>query len=379
MGKYRVVIDARMYGLEHAGIGRYVMNLLRNFQFSNSNFQFILLVKRERLEKIKNELGPNFEYFPVRSRHYSLAEQVELPLVLKKINPDLVHFPHFNIPVLWPKKFVVTIHDLIKHYFRGKETTTKASWCYWPKYWSYRLLVNLALKRATVIFTPSHYWRKKLITDFGVNEEKIIVTYEAVDPLFLNLAKNQLPETREKFHLRGPFLIYTGSVYPHKNITRLLLALKMVPKVKLVIACSRSVFTERLGKLVDHLGLGPRVIFLGFIQDQDLVGLYQQTIALVQPSLMEGFGLTGLEAMAVGCPVLAARASCLPEIYASAALYFDPLNPNDLAEKIRMVLADQRLRKNLINQGRLQVKKYSWQKTAQETLAGYLTALKSFW
>ncbi len=376
MRVYRVVIDARMYGLEHAGIGRYVMNLLREIKKQKPKTKIILLVKKEKLEGVKSELGADFEYWPVKSRHYSLAEQLEIPWVLRKIKPDLVHFPHFNIALFWSGDLVVTIHDLIKHYFRGRETTTHSPWLYWPKYWSYRFLVGLALRRSRLIFTPSRYWRKKLISDFGLDPDKVIVTYEAVDPEFFRLIQQQSSVNLIPTVPQEPFLIYTGSVYPHKNIERLLLALKKIPQLKLAVACSRSVFLDRVTHLVARLGLGSRVVFLGFVADQKLVALYRRALALVQPSLMEGFGLTGLEAMAVGCPVLAARASCLPEIYGPAALYFNPLDPEDIAKKIKRILTDEQLRKKLIKLGGVQVKKYSWHKTAQKTLIGYQKALR---
>ncbi len=168
--------------------------------------------------------------------------------------------------------------------------------------------------------------------------------------------------------MKKPFVVYTGNLYPHKNVPILIEAVEKL-KLNLAIVCARDVFANRLPK-------SKYVHFLGKLTDQELVGLYKQATAFVFPSLIEGFGLTGLEAMAAGLPVIAARASCLPEIYADAALYFDPSNSADLAQKIKAVVNDKELRQNLITKGKQQVSKYSWAKMANETWQIYLDALR---
>ncbi len=370
----RIVFDARMYGLEHAGIGRYISSLVKNFQFANSNFEIFLLVNNRKLEKVKEELDNKFEYVPVRARHYSLFEQIEIPLVLRKLNPDLVHFPHFNGPIFWRKKFVVTIHDLIKHYFTGGETTTRAKWIYWLKHLAYKLQVKHALNNSALIFVPSQFWRNKLHIDFGTPKDKIIVTPEATE----KRKKLKLDKSiKIKYKLKKPYLIYTGSLYPHKNINILLKALKSLPNFQLGIACSRNIFTERVKDKVNQLNVNKQVKFLGFVPDPDLINLYQEAVCLVQPSLMEGFGLTGLEAMSAGTPVVASRATCLPEVYGKAALYFDADSSQQLAEQIKRLENDSQLKEKMIALGRKQVDKYSWKRTAKLTIEGYKKALKS--
>jgi len=375
----KIVIDARMYGLEHAGIGRYVTNLLKGIsKLKETDLSFSLLVLKEKLTEIKADLGNQFKYFPVKSKHYSFWEQIEIPLILQRIKPDLVHFPHFNASIFYSGKFVVTIHDLIKHYFRGKETTTRKPWLYWLKYLAYRLEVGFSLKKSKLIFVPSDFWRNRLIKDFDIAKEKIIVTSEAVDPKIIissNNRNNKKSIFLNTFSVKKPFFIYTGSVYPHKNIERLLSAIKKIDQVQLAIVSSRNFFTQRLTNRVKKMGLEQRVKLLGFVNDQDLVHLYRKAEALVQPSLMEGFGLTGLEAMTADCPVLSSNSSCLPEVYGQAALYFNPLDVNDITDKLRLILGNKKLKKKLIKKGREQVKKYSWKKTAKETVKGYKKVL----
>ncbi len=154
-------------------------------------------------------------------------------------------------------------------------------------------------------------------------------------------------------------IVYTGNLYPHKNIGVLINAVEKL-QINLKIICARNVFESRLPK-------SKYVEYLGRLTDQEMIEVYKKSQAFVFPSLIEGFGLPGLEAMAIGLPVIAARASCLPEIYGDAALYFDPYDVNDLVSKIKLIINDQKLCQMLIAKGQLQVKKYSWAKMAKET------------
>lgn len=383
MDKPKVVFDARMYGLEHGGIGRYVMNLVENIKPSNHRVRIVLLVRGEKLPEIKKVLGERFEYIPLKARHYSLREQLEVFWVLKKTKPDLVHFPHFNMPFFYQGKYVVTIHDLIKHFFRGRETTTRQSYLYWLKYFGYRMLVRKVIRGAEAVIVPTYWWKRKLRQMYRLSPEKIFVTGEGVSEAFL--ASNRVDNgtkrsVLEKYRLEdGKFLIYTGSAYPHKNLERLFKALALVRRrdLGLVIVCSRDIFRNRLEKKVSGLKIKKRVKFLEFVPDEELRVLYQSALALVQPSLMEGFGLPGLEAMSCGCPVISSSASCLPEVYGKAALYFDPYDAEDMAGKIRMVIGSKKLREKMAQKGKEQVAKYSWKKAAQKTIKVYLRALYS--
>ena len=159
--------------------------------------------------------------------------------------------------------------------------------------------------------------------------------------------------------MKSPYVVYTGNLYPHKNVGLLIQAAEKI-KIDVAIVCSRSVFEKRLP-------VSRHVHYLGRLSDHDLIDLYHRALAFVFPSLIEGFGLPGLEAMSVGLPVIAANASCLPEIYGSAALYFDPYSVDDLIAKIKLLQSDQRLRAELISNGFAQAKKYSWAKMANQT------------
>lgn len=368
--KKTIIIDARLYGPAKTGIGRYTQNLLAalRLQKSFNKYRFGIVVKQEDLNTAKQDLGNSYQYFSSNISHYSLSEQILLPRYISQLKPDLVHFTHFNKPLFYTGLSVITIHDLIKHYFKGKSTTTKSFFTYWLKYLAYRLSIEINIKNNHII-VPSNYWRDILINRFGVTSSKITAIYEAVDPKFLNLSSKIYPPKN--------YILYTGNLYPHKNVEIIFQALKDLPKLRLKIICAQSIFQKQAKLLAQNMGVDSQVTFLGFVKDADFPKLYSQALCLVHPSFLEGFSLTGLEAMSLNCPVIAASSSCLPEIYGSSVLYFNPRNKNDLVNQITLFLKDQSLRSHLIKLGHKQLVKYSWSKTAAATLKVYEKILET--
>lgn len=361
----RYGIDARLYGPEHTGIGRYVKNLIVNLAKIDKKNTYIIFGN----EKIKPDLKnfKNLEFVKLNTKVYSWQEQIINPLIFSRARLDLLHIPHFNAPIFYPGKSAITIHDLIKHFSKGTQTTTLPGYQYWLKHLLYRLVVYLNIKKANIIFTPSKFWKDYLVKTYHLNKNQVFVTYEAVDKLLMT--PNNTEDTLSRYHLNKPFLIYTGNLYPHKNVKTLVDAVlqfnsQHTHQLQLAIICSRNVFQKTIKT-------DQNIKILGFVPDKDLYSLYRQALALVQPSFIEGFGLTGLEAMAADLPVISSNATCLPEIYADAALYFDPNNPSDLIKQIHTVMTDKKKVDELIESGRKRVKQFSWYKTAKETLSGY--------
>ncbi len=371
--KPHIVIDARLYGPTHTGIGRYTQNLLsalsRLSDFNSYNFS--LIVNQKDANSVKADQKNRYQIIPTRISHYSLSEQLELPKLIKSLHPDLVHFTHFNKPILYRQPSVITIHDLIKHFFRGQKTTTRNPILYWPKYFAYRLVTELNIFSSNHIIVPSHFWKAYLVDHFHQPKQKITVTHEAVDPNFLTCPSPPILKP-------DPYLIYTGNLYPHKNIKAVLDALTMVPDIRLKIICARNHFASQLQEQVKFLNLASRVDFLGFLPDKQFKNVYAHALALVHPSFMEGFSLTGLEAMALNCPVISSNSSCLPEVYGDSVLYFHPNLPKELAQQIHRLKNNPKLRQRLIRLGRQQLSKYSWQKTAIQTLDVYSKILTDY-
>ena len=172
----KILIDARLYGLEHAGLGRYTINLVSELSKIDNKNQYIILLRRKYFDEL--ELPGNWKKILVDIRHYSLAEQINLPNIIKKENPDLVHFVHFNIPVFYKGKFVVTIHDMLMHKFAGLSATTLPAPLYFLKQLIYRLIFRKAVFSSQKIIVPSNVVKKEILEHFKVNEGKIEVIYE---------------------------------------------------------------------------------------------------------------------------------------------------------------------------------------------------------
>jgi glycosyltransferase involved in cell wall biosynthesis len=297
-----------------------------------------------------------------------------------------MHFPHFNVPIFVFNKFVVTIHDLILTHFPTRRATTLNPIVYRFKNFAYRLVISRAVKRAKKIITVSEFTKQDIVKQFGVKEEKIVVTYEGVanlakgrDSLFVAKLDNQ--EILDQFHIPKNFLLYVGNAYPHKNLEMLLevfadLRLKY-PDLRLVLVGKEDFFYNRVQDKARALNIWQQgninspVIFPGYVSDAQLEIFYQEARVYVFPSLYEGFGLPPLEAMARQCPVASSDRASLPEILGEAALYFNPEDKNEMVEKIGRLLDDQELRQSLINKGLERVKKFSWWECANETLNVY--------
>lgn len=369
-------IDARLFGLQHTGIGRYVMELVSWIIKLDQKTKFTIFTTTDQTKHIPR--AKNVNIIPVDIRHYTLQEQIQLPKIFHQQSLDLIHIPHFNAPLFLRIPFVVTIHDLLWHEVMGYQVTTLNPLVYTAKYLGYRLVVKNAINKSQKIITPSKWVKNKILDRFSVDAEKITVANEGINKNFTRKKtdSNLSPSLKRSTAIEKPFLVYTGSLYPHKNIKTLIKALKIVNKqsskqVSLAIVSARSIFTHKTRQLAYKHDQEHHVKFLGFLSDIKLSQLYQHALALVQPSTSEGFGLTGLEAMAVGVPVISSHAAALPEIYEEAALYFNPKSSKDLSQKINQLLNDKNLQNSLGAAGKKQVKKYSWRKMAQEILEIY--------
>lgn len=372
----RIGIDVRLFGLEHAGLGRYVMRLVEEIPKLDKKNDYVLFVNSNHANKFKNK--KRVTVVTTNIPIYSLFEQIILPFVFMKEKLDLLHVPHFDAPLIYPGKLLLTVHDLIKHDSRGPETTTHHRWLYLFKRFGYLALTSLIAHRADHIIVPSNFVKEDVVKRLYVSPEKITVTYEAASNSIkeVTLTEDEKTKLLNKYHLTQPFIVYTGSVYPHKNVDVLVSAIEKHNQTKevdlqLALICSRSIFWERLYKKITQRGLQNWVKLLGFVEDEDVSKLYSLALALVHPSKMEGFGLTGLEAMSVGLPVISSNASCLPEVYGDAALYFNPNDTDDLVSCLETLIKDQDLRSGMATRGYLQARIYSWQKMAKETLSIY--------
>jgi glycosyltransferase involved in cell wall biosynthesis len=366
----RIGLDARFYGREAKGLGRYTERLLTHLGQLKTDHEFVVFLRKENFDTFDSP-APNFRKVIADVPWYSWQEQVQLPRLLGHERLDLMHFLHFNAPLLYRQPMVVTIHDLILLHFPTRRASTRSAPIYWAKHALYHAVLASAVHRARHVLTVSEFSRSDLIRTFGLSPNDVTVTYEAADPIA------GMPKSPSGVDLndRG-FYLYVGNAYPHKNLEWLLTTLAGEWKsgrepLPLVAVGRRDYFFDRLVDLAGRLGVSKWVYWLGSVDDATLKWLYQNASAYLFPSRYEGFGLPGLEAMGEGLPVIAARASSLPEVYADAALYFDPLSGPSLVHALGLLRSDSRVRDRLIHAGRDRVAQFSWHRLAEQTLETY--------
>ena len=362
----KIGIDARMFG-PGFGIARYVEQLVLHLEKIDTENEYVIFLKKENFDSYTPH-NKNFKKVLADIPWYGWKEQILLPFIFLKEKVDLIHFPHWNIPVLYPKKFVVTIHDLIMFHFPRQEASTHGPFVYYLKDQMHRFLVRYSATRAKCIFVTSEFTLRDMHETLGVPNEKMLVTYQAPfikmnnEQLTINKKPNE--DVLKKYGIKKPYVLYVGAAYPHKNLENLLLAWKIFgekhPEYQLVLAGKENFFYKRFIETPAWKEL-KSVVYTGFVSDVELEVLYQEAKLFIFPSLYEGFGLPPLEALARGVPVVAANASCLPEILQDAALYFDPTRPDEMAEVLEQGIT------NPVVGGEEFVKRYSWDELARQT------------
>jgi glycosyltransferase involved in cell wall biosynthesis len=364
----KIGIDARLFGTNHGGIGRYSENLIKQLEKIDNNNQYFVFLQKNNFDEYQPK-NKNFQKVLADFKAYSLSEQLAFPYLLYKYKLDLVHFTHFNAPIFYSKKYIVTIHDLIISHYPSSRATTLNPLLYKIKLFLYKVVVKLIAKKAKGIIAVSQYTKNDIVKLLKIKEDKIIVTHEGVD-LPIAGEKSELGITKE-------FLLYVGSAYPHKNLEKLLQAFQNINKhYQLVLVGKKNYFYDRLKEEIKKLGLGNRVVLTGYLDDKKLANLYKTAKLYVFPSLMEGFGLPPLEAQSYDLPVVSSSATCLPEILGDSAVYFNPNDIDSISEKINQVLKSDKLMGELVQKGRENLKKYSWTDCAEETLAQYIKMIK---
>ena len=378
----RIGIDCRMYSSQFTGIGRYVFELVENLQKIDQVNDYFLFFNQPEFNNFQAG-SPNFHKVLVDIKHYSLKEQTKFKQTLDLYRLDLMHFTHFNAPVLYRGPSIVTIHDLTLHFFPGKKMNSLLHRL------AYSLTIRSAVKRAKKIIAVSRSTARDLEEVLHVPLSKINIIYEGVNPDFRPMNNQQILEnTLQQFHIRKPFLLYTGVWRDHKNLEGLLRAFALINEkydLQLVITGRKdSVYADGIFNLAKELGLMKdfpldsglsRVVFPGLVSEDELINLINSAHIYVFPSLYEGFGLPPLEAMQCGTPVAASNTSSIPEVCGNNAVFFDPRSPEDIAAAIEKLMTDTVLYQKLVASGLEHVKKFNWPKMARETHKLYLDVL----
>lgn len=363
----RIVIDAREL---RTSTGRYVDNLLNQLQDVDTDLshRYIVLLTPKDMDTW-NPRSKRFTKVACRFKEFTFAEQTLMALQLYRLKPDLVHFGMIQQPILYLKKTVTTAHDITNVRF---ENPAKNKFVFAIKRWVYVRVIHIVVFKSKRIITPTEYIKGDIARFTNANSRKFVVTPEAGDSI------TDKPKPIEGIAEDSRFIMYVGRPTPHKNLERLVDAFALLkdkqPELQLVLAGKKDFNYRRIAHIVKKRDI-QNVIFTDFVTDGQLRWLYEHCAAYVFPSLSEGFGLPGLEAMSHGAPVVSSNATCLPEVYEDSAHYFDPLDVEDMARAINDVLTDDTLRAELIKRGHKQVAKYSWERMARQTLDVYKSVL----
>ena len=361
-----IVIDAREL---RTSTGRYVERLLNYLQEVDTDLshRYIVLLKPKDMDGW-NPRSKRFTKVACRFKEFTFGEQLGFAWQLYKLRADLVHFPMIQQPILYQRKVVTTMQDLTTLRFSNPSKNQlifkfKQRVYHWVNYWGAR--------KSKAIITPTEFVKDDIAKFANLNSRKITVTYEAGDSI--EAKPEVMPDLEGK-----QYLMYVGRPTPHKNLDRLVDAYAFMkesrPDLHLVLVGKTDKLFRRLAERVEKEAIRD-VHFTGFVSEGQLLWLFQNCAVYVFPSLSEGFGLPGLEAMASGATVESSNATCLPEVYGEAAHYFDPYDTENMVKAISDVLDKPELRKKLIAAGRKQVGKYSWKRMAEQTLAVYNSVL----
>ncbi|MFH0828650.1 MAG: glycosyltransferase family 1 protein [Candidatus Kerfeldbacteria bacterium] len=370
----RIGIDARFFGPSvGTGIGRYSQRLIEELELIDRTNEYVVFLRDENIDLYEPK-NPRFSKTLAPWRWYSISEQRHFPSLVRKTGVHFMHYLHFNVPLFAPRPFIVTIHDLILSKYPTVRASTLEPVRYFLKQLAYRVVIRSAINRAERLLTVTEHTKNDIVGHFGYPRDRIVVTYEGFDqPNVKPLSGSVLT----RYGVTAPFFLCVGNAYPHKNLERLVDAMitlrKRGRKELLVLVGRDDFFYRRLKEYVRSKQADAYTVFTGYVDDDVLDAFYREARLLVFPSKYEGFGLPGLEAMARGIPVVAARASCLPEVYGDAAEYFDPDRTDDIADTVERVVSDGSRIQILRSAGLQRIKRYSWLRMAEQTLAVYNT------
>lgn len=363
-----IAIDARII---NSSTGRYVEQLLTNLEKidTKNTYSVLVLAKDKEYWKPTNK---NFSVVVADFPNYSFAEQIGFYFLLHKLRPDLVHFCMPQQPLLYRGKRVTTVHDLTLVRFENIDMNPLA---YKARKFIFTRLIRNVIKRSDAIFTPTEYIRQDVL-DFTSQSyaPKVYKTLEAWDAVADKL--EPIKVLRDK-----KFVFFVGNAFPYKNVKCIIDAFaelyKKEPSLHLALAGKKDYFYEQIEQYAKQKGVMDRVHILGFVSEGEKRWMFRNGVAYIIASLSEGFHIPGLEAMSEDCPVLSSNATCLPEVYDQAALYFDPYKSTELADLIIRIMHNEKLRQKMARLGKKRLGDFSWERMAKQTHDIYVKVTKN--
>jgi glycosyltransferase involved in cell wall biosynthesis len=366
-----VLFDARLVLPKPTGIGRYVASLVPELVGLAPDWTFHVLRRRDPWPGYGVEAwaAPNVRHHVTDEPHMSLAQHVRVPLRARRLGADLVHYPHFDAPVLFGRVPVVaTIHDLL-HLVAGAGASGLPA----PKRAYMRLACRATTRRAAAILADSRATASDIARLFGPRATTVVVPL-AADPRFARADEAAIARFRRAHGLHRPFVLCVGEFRPHKNHAGLIAgwaASRARATHDLVLVGQRHPGGISPESLAAAHGAAERVRVLSGLSSDELVEAYSAADVFALVSLYEGFGLPILEAMACETPVIASSTTAAGEVAGDAGLLVDPADPRGLADALDRVLGSEAERRRLVAAGRTRCRAFSWRRTAELTLEVY--------
>jgi len=363
-------LDARAATNHFPGIGRYVVNLARAMIPLLSEDERLILLHDPAQPSgwdLTTLAGQKVQVVDVPLSPFTLRQQWAIPRTLRRLEADLYHSPFYLMPYRPGLPTLLTMYDLIPLLFPQQVSPAARL--------LFRWMTALALRAASHVIAISQATRRDLQAFYHLPPRKVTTIPLAADPSFHPQPPAEIERVRRKYGLPERYLLYLGINKPHKNLVRLIDALSRltfdVSRFTLIIAGAWDPRYPEPQQRAEALGLDNAIRFLGPVPEADLPALYSGATLFVFPSLYEGFGLPVLEAMACGTPVICSNTSSLPEVAGEAAVMVNPLDVDELAAAMERVLGDSALREEMSGKGVMQARRFSWERTARETLKVY--------
>ena len=353
----RILFNGLIYEKNGAGISRYAYKLMETFLELSYPIDF--LIRGDCVDDLKGENVYVVEKEITSSSKRIIEEQIKQLYRYKKY--DMVHFPDYATPVFYNGLKVATIHDMAMHTMADKYTMMQNV--------TKKTLLSATIKGADCLICDSEFAKKELLTYYPQVEHKVEVI-----PLGIDIPKKSEQvmhqEMARRLGIHKPFILYVGTIAPHKNIVKLIEAFDILKKqgqdVQLVIAGKKGWMYEEVFKIVKERALEQSVIFTDYISDEDLEVLYNRALAFASVSLYEGFGFPPLEAMGRGCPTIVSDIEIFKETCQDAALYCNPNDEKDIARQLAYIIEHEELRNKLREKGLKQVQQFQWKYTAEK-------------
>jgi len=352
---------------QRLGSSQVAFELIKHLEKLDHKNDYTIFLPNSPLDDLPNERD-GWKYQILKPK--KLWTKIALPLALysSKEKPDLFFSPTHYIPRFSPVKRIATIFDLA--YFHFPEMFKKGD------LWKLTNWTKFSVENADHIITISNFSKHDIMKQYKINKEKITVAYPGYSKeIFCPVGnKDKIREILNKYHVKGDYIIFIGTIQPRKNLIRLIEAFRNIDDLKLVIV-GKTAGEGRQGwmykdtlEVSRKFGVEDKIIFTGFAPTEDLTYLLNGAVAFILPSLWEGFGIPVVDAMACGIPVIVSNVSSLPEVAGSAGILVDPYSVDQITQAVRTITSDKKLRIKYIRSGTEQAKKFSWDKMAKIVL-----------